>query len=72
MDNEIGKELLNNFMVNIFQAQIDNNFAYLLIDVRREEIIQDTLNTLIREDINFKKPLRIKFQDELGVDEGGV
>jgi hypothetical protein len=40
--------------------------------VNRDSIIEDTLNSLIREDINFKKPLRIKFIGELGVDEGGV
>jgi hypothetical protein len=30
------------------------------------------LNSLLREDLNFKKPLKIKFIGELGVDEGGV
>jgi hypothetical protein len=40
--------------------------------VHRERVIEDTLNSLIREDMNFRKPLRIEFLGELGVDEGGV
>lgn len=51
---------------------MDQNFAYLYLEINRESIIEDTLNSLIREDLNFKKPLRIKFIGELGVDEGGV
>jgi hypothetical protein len=51
---------------------MDQNFAYLYLEINRELIIEDTLNSLIREDLNFKKPLRIKFIGELGVDEGGV
>ena len=35
-------------------------------------IIEDTLNSLVREDLNFRKPLKVKFHGELGVDEGGV
>lgn len=35
-------------------------------------IIEDTLNCLISEYINFKKPLKVEFEGELGVDEGGV
>jgi hypothetical protein len=44
----------------------------LYIEISRETIIEDTLNSLIRSDINFRKPLRVKFNGELGVDEGGV
>jgi ubiquitin-protein ligase E3 A len=51
---------------------MDQYFAYLFLEITRETIIEDTLNSLLREDINFRKPLRIKFVGELGVDEGGV
>lgn len=51
---------------------MDENFAYLYLEINRESIVEDTLNSLIREDLNFRKPLRIKFVEELGVDEGGV
>lgn len=61
-------------LINPFnnQLHLDENFAYLFIPVSRETIIEDTLNCLVREDVNFRKPLRIKFVGELGVDEGGV
>lgn len=60
-------------MINPFDnSMIDEHFAYLYIAVHRDTIIEDTLNCLSREDINFRKPLRIKFEGELGVDEGGV
>jgi hypothetical protein len=32
---------------------------YLLIEVRREHILEDTLNKIVNAGINFKKPLRI-------------
>ena len=60
-------------LVNPFGVQeLDEHFAYLFIEIRRDTIIEDTLNALVREGINFRKPLRIKFIGELGVDEGGV
>jgi ubiquitin-protein ligase E3 A len=51
---------------------MDEYFAYLFLEINRDTIIEDTLNSLTRSDINFRKPLRIKFIGELGVDEGGV
>jgi ubiquitin-protein ligase E3 A len=51
---------------------MDQYLAFLYIEINRETIIEDTLNSLIREDINFRKALRIQFVGELGVDEGGV
>lgn len=42
------------------------------MEVHRETLIEDTLNSLVREDLNFRKPLKVKFVGELGVDEGGV
>ena len=45
---------------------------YLLIEVRRDRILDDTLNKLVKGGLNLKKPLRIQFIGEPGVDEGGV
>ena len=71
--DEIDKQLINTVLQNPFGAQnMDQYFAYLVLEINRETIIEDTLNSLVREDINFRKPLRIKFVGELGVDEGGV
>jgi hypothetical protein len=44
----------------------------LYLEINRDSIIEDTLNSLIREDMNFRKPLKVKFIHEPGVDEGGV
>ncbi len=45
---------------------------YLLFEVSRENILDDTLNVIVRPNINFKKPLRVVFKGEPGIDEGGV
>lgn len=47
---------------------------YLLLKVDRNSIVEDTLNLISNSDLNnsFKKPLRIEFKGEPGVDEGGV
>jgi hypothetical protein len=44
----------------------------LNIEVRRGQLIEDSLNNLIRENVNFRKPLKVKFVNEPAVDEGGV
>eukprot|EP00357_Protocruzia_adherens_P016873 CAMPEP_0115013580 /NCGR_PEP_ID=MMETSP0216-20121206/25504_1 /TAXON_ID=223996 /ORGANISM="Protocruzia adherens, Strain Boccale" /LENGTH=720 /DNA_ID=CAMNT_0002383029 /DNA_START=44 /DNA_END=2206 /DNA_ORIENTATION=+ len=45
---------------------------YLVLSIRRDHLIEDTLNGLSRSGLNYKKPLRVKFIGEQGVDEGGV
>ena len=45
---------------------------YLLLEVRREHILEDTLRQINSMTINLKKPLRIQFKGEPGIDEGGV
>jgi len=51
--------------------QIQNNVFYK-IQVRRDNLLEGTLNQLSKTNINFKKPMKVKFQGEQGVDEGGV
>ena len=72
MKGEIDKELINNLLINPFGNEIDEQYTHLIIEIHRDMIIEDTLNSLVREDLNFRKPLKVKFHDELGVDEGGV
>lgn len=72
MDKEFNNVLISSLMMNPFNNQINVEEAYLLLEINREFIIEDTLNSLVREDLNFRKPLRVKFIGELGVDEGGV
>lgn len=46
---------------------------YLILQVRRDNIIQDTFQHLQRQaQTSLRKPLKVKFIGEQGVDEGGV
>lgn len=72
MKSEIDKELMRNLFQNIYNPNLNAEFAYLFLDIDRNQMIQDTLNALVREDINFRKPLKVKFVGEPGIDEGGV
>lgn len=45
---------------------------YCVIEVRRNNLIEDSLNVLSRNNLNFKKELKVKFVGEQGVDAGGV
>jgi len=46
---------------------------YFVLKVNRSNIIEDTLNVLqSQEDITLRRPLKVKFIGEDGVDEGGV
>lgn len=46
---------------------------YLILRVRRENVIEDSLQQLVRLSADtLKKPLKVKFIGEEGVDEGGV
>jgi E3 ubiquitin-protein ligase HECTD2 len=44
----------------------------LNFEIRREFIVEDSLNELVKDNLNFRKTLKIKFVGEPGVDEGGV
>jgi hypothetical protein len=46
---------------------------FLVLVVRREHLLQDTLDQISSKDVfELKKPLRVHFYNEQGVDEGGV
>ena len=44
----------------------------LTLNIRRDHLIEDTLNEVSKPDINFQNKLKVKFVGEQGVDEGGV
>ena len=49
------------------------NVPYLLLNVRRSNIVNDTLNIILSYDASsYKLPLRVIFDGEEGIDEGGV
>ena len=45
---------------------------FLNINIRRKNLIEDTLNEISRPDIKLQNPIKVKFIGEQGVDEGGV
>ena len=51
---------------------MDMQSMFLYIQVKRDKIIEDTLNYISNSSLNLKKQLKIKFIGEQGVDEGGV
>mmetsp|Transcript_14729 Transcript_14729/g.17051 ORF Transcript_14729/g.17051 Transcript_14729/m.17051 type:complete len:91 (-) Transcript_14729:231-503(-) len=50
---------------------LNQNF-YLEIFINRDQLIEDALNSLVNSTKDLKKPLRVKFKGEPGVDAGGV
>lgn len=57
--------------LNIFNL-INGMNIYLEVQVSRDELIDDALNVLVNSSNNLKKPLKVKFKGEPGIDEGGV
>jgi ubiquitin-protein ligase E3 A len=45
---------------------------YLLFEVSRENILDDSLSIISKPGLTFQKPLRVVFKGEPGIDEGGV
>lgn len=67
-------EMVNSFsdIMNLHLNTIDLRSMYLFMEVRRHNLIEDTLNFVSNPTLNFKKQLKVKFVGEQGVDEGGV
>jgi ubiquitin-protein ligase E3 A len=68
---DLANMFIQGMVSNNFQAN-ESDYIYLKFDVSRETIVEDTLNHLIKEDVNLKKQLRVSFKGEFGQDEGGV
>jgi hypothetical protein len=62
--------MLKNLETNLRSATC----PYLLLEIRREHFVEDTLNQMSRKWSDLKKPLKVKFIDggEVGMDQGGV
>ena len=59
----------------IFQAMLRGEMQlmpYLILKVRRSNIVEDTMRILVQKpDADLKKPLKVVFEGEEGIDEGG-
>ena len=55
-----------------FPRLINIQNAFFFFFVNRNNLIEDTLNAVSNPSINLQKPLKVKFVNEQGVDEGGV
>jgi len=54
----------------LFNPNLTN--PYLIIEIKRNNMIENSLNFLVNSQLNFKKQLKVKFIGEQGIDEGGV
>jgi hypothetical protein len=61
---------INDLMSEINFFSINNMYIYM--EIRRNNLIEDTLNFISNPELNFKKTLKVKFVGEQGIDEGGV
>ena len=63
---------MHNSIHNIFDLIAGGPNLYLVVLVQRDSIIEDALNKLVSAGKDLKKPLKVKFEHEPGIDEGGV
>ena len=60
------------FDIGFLEAFLNRNKFNLLLNIRRDHLIEDTLNEVSKPDVNLQSELKVKFAGEQGVDEGGV
>jgi hypothetical protein len=67
------RQALQNAMLGMLFTRNSNAEAehFLLLTVQRDRLIQSTLSELSRKRDRLRKPLRVKFAGEEGIDEGG-
>lgn len=65
----MSKSIRSDDTFHAFQGMM---FPFFYMEIRRDNIVEDALNYLTKaETKNLKKPLKIKFANEQGIDEGG-
>ena len=55
-----------------FPLLVSAKDVFLTINIRRNNLIEDALNELSKNDIKLQNPIKVRFIGEQGVDEGGV
>ena len=71
-DSEIRKSIRENGIQFLGLPIIPTKDILLTIIIRRQNLIEDTLNELSKPGVKLQNPIRVKFIGEQGVDEGGV
>ena len=78
-DSNSKSEFLNLENIEIMRQEIRNSVVldfnpdiFVRLEVSRNHLIEDTLSQLLSGELNIKKPLKVHFLGEEGVDEGGV
>ncbi|CAF0990014.1 unnamed protein product [Adineta ricciae] len=72
MQEAIRNAFMHNFQT-MLGAHVDTVNPLLILHVNRETILRDAIDQLDKyKDEDFKKPLRVFFQNEEGLDAGGI
>ena len=58
--------------LDFFTYLSNRNKLNLMLNIRRDHLIQDTLNELSKPNVNLQSELKVKFTGEQGIDAGGV
>lgn len=67
---QMGRRVQEAVLASLFQRRME---PYLVLRIRRSHLLQDTLLQIQRKNSSdLKKPLKVKFEGEAGIDEGGV
>ena len=61
-----------NHRLNVLDFILNANKFSLQLNIRRDHLIEDTLNELAKNSKNLQSELKVKFVGEQGVDQGGV
>lgn len=64
--------MMREFETAVMRSIFDQSCPYCVIRVRRSRLISDTLREVARQHGDLRKPLKVQFVGEDGVDEGGV
>ncbi|XP_076648302.1 HECT and RLD domain containing E3 ubiquitin ligase 4 [Halictus rubicundus] len=73
MNEAATRAVMNQMFFDLFSANAGPHIQFVILNVSRERIVQDTLTELSQYDSSdLKKPLRVKFHGEEAMDQGGV
>ena len=70
--NYVMHSFVSNYMIYTQLPDFPMKSAYLLFEVDRHNILDEVCELLKRNLESLKKPMKVKFKDEEGMDQGGV